>query len=230
MIGRIRDSLLRRIGSREPSAQAAKEAGELAYWKERKRLEKALQNQHYVHFYTAHFDLTLQQYLDKRVLDVGCGPRGSLEWADMASIRIGLDPLAHKYAALGASEHKMTYVNASAEAIPFGDGCFDVICSFNSLDHVADLDQSVREIKRTLGQGGLFLLLSDVDHESTICEPVEFSWDIVDRFLPEFEVLAERHYEKLAVGMYDSIRQNVVYDHADQRDRYGITSVKFIKL
>ena len=29
--------------------------------------------------------------------DIGCGPRGSLEWATMAAERVGLDPPVNKY-------------------------------------------------------------------------------------------------------------------------------------
>jgi len=55
-------------------------------------------------------------------LDIGCGPRGSLEWADMTKERYGLDPLANEYLKLGADKHKMKYVASGAEKIPFEDG------------------------------------------------------------------------------------------------------------
>ena len=39
-----------------------------------------------------YFNLDKSFYKNKRILDVGCGPRGSLEWDDMALERVGLDP------------------------------------------------------------------------------------------------------------------------------------------
>jgi len=71
-----------------------KEANELYYWRQRKNAEGTLSNAHYKDFYTIHFGLPESFYERKVILDIGCGPRGSLEWADMALRRIGLDPLA----------------------------------------------------------------------------------------------------------------------------------------
>jgi hypothetical protein len=84
-----------------------KERSELNYWKKKKATEGDLSNKHYEYFYTAHFGLNDSDYKDKVVLDIGCGPRGSLEWASMASRRIGLDPLAGEYLLLGADKHHM---------------------------------------------------------------------------------------------------------------------------
>jgi ubiquinone/menaquinone biosynthesis C-methylase UbiE len=55
---------------------------------------------------------------------------------------------------MGAQHHKMTYVAASSDAIPFAAGHFDAVCSLNSLDHVADLEKTVAEIKRVVRSGG----------------------------------------------------------------------------
>jgi ubiquinone/menaquinone biosynthesis C-methylase UbiE len=207
-----------------------KEIHELAYWKAQKGKEGTLRNDHYQYFYTDHFGLSSSFYSGKRVLDIGCGPRGSLEWADMASERIGLDPLANKYLKLGASDHKMRYLSAHSESIPFPDGYFDVVCSFNSLDHVSDLKATIAEIIRVVKPGGLFLLLSDVNHNPTACEPIEYSWDIVRSFQPHFEILEAKHYEKKADGLYQSVREAIPYDHRDTRRRYGALSAKFRKL
>ena len=79
--------------------------------KEIGRTEGSLANTHFKYFYTAHFGLTDGDYAGKFVADIGCGPRGTLEWATMASRRVGVDPLANGYVRLGASRHKMEYIN-----------------------------------------------------------------------------------------------------------------------
>ena len=201
---------------------------ELEYWRGRVRQEVTLHNDHYAWFYTTHFGFEDEFYRNKRVLDIGCGPRGSLEWADMAEERVGLDPLADSYRELGAKHHKMSYVQAPAERIPFADGHFDVVCSFNSLDHVDNLDESISEILRVLAPGGHFLLLTDVNHEPTPTEPVELGWDIVDRFAPPLEVLETGRFEKLESGIYDSVRA-APYDEDDASARAATLSAKFRK-
>ena len=154
-------------------------AGELSYWLVRKDAEGRFENYWFEDFYTTHFGLTLADYTGKRVLDIGCGPRGSLEWATTAMERVGVDPLADEYRKLGAADQAMTYVAAGAESVPYPDGHFDIVCSFNSLDHVDDLAGAIGEMKRVLAVGGLALLLTDVHEEPTPQEPICFGWDVV---------------------------------------------------
>ena len=129
-------------------------------------------------------------YRGKAVLDIGCGPRGSLEWADEASRRVGLDPLADDYRELGTDAHAMKYVAAGSEAMPFADGEFDVVTSINSLDHVDDLERTASEIKRVTRPGGHLVLAVEVGHDPTWTEPQSLSWDVCDVFAAAFEVVS----------------------------------------
>jgi ubiquinone/menaquinone biosynthesis C-methylase UbiE len=208
-----------------------KASSELAYWRRQELREGniAENNLYYEEFFTSHFNLAREFYAGKKVLDIGCGPRGSLEWMTMAQERVGLDPLADSYRELGTAKHRMQYVAAGSESIPFPDNYFDCVSSFNSLDHVDDLDRTISEIIRVLKSGGTFLLLTDVNHEPTACEPIVFSFDVTKKFQPALLLLDEGHFEKRAGGMYSSLREGVAYDHADARRRYGILSGRFGK-
>lgn len=62
----------------------------------------------------------------------------------------GLDPLADRYLELGAKHHNMRYVASPAERMPFEAGYFDIVCSFNSLDHVDNLRKTIKQIKGLL--------------------------------------------------------------------------------
>jgi SAM-dependent methyltransferase len=48
-----------------------------------------------------------------------------------------------------------TFINAVAEAIPLASQSIDVVASFHTFEHVADLNQSFQEIHRILRPGGL---------------------------------------------------------------------------
>ena len=207
-----------------------KKLGELAYWSERKDIEGTLLNGWFEGFYTDHFGLGRDDYRDKRVLDIGCGPRGSLEWATMARERVGVDPLADEYLQMGAAHHAMTYVAAGAESIPFPDHSFDIVCSFNSLDHVDDLDASIAEMKRVTAVGGLLLFLTDVHDKPTPQEPICFDWSVVELFAPEFAVQSLRCCEKLGGGAYTSAKQDIPFDHAETRPRYGVLSARLMRV
>ncbi len=206
-----------------------KDEGELAYWRERLEVEGELGAGHYERAYTSSFGLDPSFYAGRAVLDVGCGPRGSLEWASEASRRVGLDPLAGRYRELGTDRHAMQYVEAQAETMPFEPESFDVVSSFNSLDHVDDLDAAAAEIVRVLRPGGTFLLITDLGHDATVLEPQEFSWEVTQAFAPPLLPVEERRLEKLGSGVYESVDRAVPWDAADPRPRNGVLVARFEK-
>lgn len=210
-----------------------KKNSELDFWKG--MLEKdngTFVNSFYTDYYIKHFNFKYEDYKDKKILDIGCGPSGSLEWADMAKIRIGLDPLIHDYYKLngGTLEHKMKYVCAYSEDMPFPDETFDFVFSLNSLDHVDDLDDTIFEIKRVLKIGGYFSCLVDVNHDPTPCEPITIDFNLKEKFFPEFELIHEQAYESVHYGMNKNITEKIYYDWENTEKRGAILLLKFKKV
>lgn len=170
--------------------RAFKEYHELRYWKgvkqpiahDRTKLEH--ERAHYEYFFTAFFGLGKADYAGKNVLDIGCGPCGSLEWVDVARERVGLDPLADKYRALADDPQAMTYCNAPSEAIPYPDRHFDIVSSFNNLDHVDDVEKTIAEMKRVAAR--TILLIVEFGHPPTPTEPHSLDPSIVECFAPDF--------------------------------------------
>ena len=200
---------------------------EYFYWWLTNKQQKGLKNLHFEEFFTSHFNIEKSFYTDLKILDIGCGPRGSLEWAENSET-YGVDPLINKYKKFGISNHKTTYVNANCESLPFEKSFFDVVSSFNSLDHVDDLDKSITEIKRVIKPGGLFLLMCDIHQQKTVCEPSPINWDIAQKFAPDFKVILEHHFE--GNNFYQSIREKIPYNHLDSENRYGILVLKLQKI
>jgi SAM-dependent methyltransferase len=197
-----------------------KERAELEWWRERLSDEVAAGSGHYEHLFTTTFGLDRHFYAGKRVLDVGCGPRGSLEWAVAASARVGADPLADAYVReLGAAAHGMSYVQAPAEALPFEDGSFDVVSCLNALDHVDSPDAALREMARVLAPGGLLLLIVEVGHEPTPTEPHALGWDLGERLPEGLEVELVRRLRGSAASVYESVFAG---EEAGNEDESGI--------
>ena len=173
-----------------------KHFSELRFWKKLVRYEYdgVLINDWYEPLYTRVYGLERQDYNGKRVLDIGCGPLGSLEWADMTARRVGLDPLVPSYRKLAVAhqaQHKMEFVASRSESIPFPDGYFDIVSSLNSLDHVDNLDQTISEIKRVVKSGGMFLLSVEINHPPSPREPIIIDDAALEKFGPELTVIRE---------------------------------------
>jgi SAM-dependent methyltransferase len=189
---------------------------ELRYWRgvtrpirdDRTKLEH--ERSHYEQFFTSFFGLAKADYAGGRLLDIGCGPCGSLEWASEAAERVGLDPLAEDYKKLVGDTHKMTYCASPSEAIPYPDGHFDSVSSFNSLDHVDDVEATIAEIKRVTAANGRVLLIVEIGHIPTPTEPHHLDETIVEKFGPEFaavslQTFGVRHDHNVYGSMLDAI-------------------------
>ncbi len=207
-----------------------KELFEMIYWRLIKLTNKSITNYHFEEFYTKQFNLTKDYFDQKIILDLGCGPRGSLDWATNAKLKIGLDPLAYKFNKHIRQNVEMDLICSYGENIAVKDNVVNVVTSFNSLDHVDNLIKVIHEIERVLKKDGVFLLITDVGHKKTPTEPQEFSWDLIELFRSRFHVVSERHLEKVKLNaIYESIRRNVPYNHSNKDKRYGILIVQLEK-
>ena len=98
----------------------------------------------------------------RRVLEVGCGSAPCSRWLMAAGAHpVGLDlsggMLARAAEAGGATGLPVPLVQADAQALPFADASFDVVCSaYGGLPFVADVEGALREVARVLRPGGRF--------------------------------------------------------------------------
>ena len=122
----------------------------------------------------------------------------------MAAERVGLDPLAEEYVQLHERPQQMRYVAGGAEDIPFEDGHFDFVSTFNSLDHTDDVDAAIAEITRVTRPGGSLLFACDVGHEPTPTEPQAFGWEISRPLCPR---LGHRLAPRLRAAHRQHVRQ-----------------------
>ncbi len=83
---------------------------ELDYWKSRKEIEGTLGNSHYEKIMLMVSGEDKSFFEGKVIADFGCGPRGSLEWADNAKTRYCIDVLVDDYVELGINAHDASYV------------------------------------------------------------------------------------------------------------------------
>ena len=210
---------------------------ELKFWSGVVAREKTLSSTSggvsYSKFYVQDLNIPIDDFKDKCILDIGCGPRGSLEWADMASLRVGLDPLINDYYKLngGTLFHKMHYVRGYSEDMPFPDETFDFVFSINSLDHVDDLDDTISEIKRVLKVGGICGIIVDANHKPTKPEPISIELNLKDKFLDCFEVMEEKVYEIVfKTGFRDNLDNPTYYDFENEKKRPSILLLKLKKV
>lgn len=164
---------------------------------------------------------------DARVLDVGCGSgwatRLLAEKARDGRV-VGID-IADEMITL-ARESSRSFANiefqvASAERLPFNDAEFTHAFSMESLYYYADIPQALREIKRVLVPGGLFITVVDLYQENL----PSHQW--VDQLKVPVQLLSSADYRSLFEGSgFVNVHDSRLYDPAPIPDNYSGGSFK----
>lgn len=99
----------------------------------------------------------LRDCAGKRVLEYGCGTGGHAfrlaeGGADVTGIDIS-DVAVERARQRVAPGQQLRFEVADAEALPFADAAFDLVCGTSILHHL-DLDKALREVRRVLRPGG----------------------------------------------------------------------------
>jgi len=130
----------------------------------------------------------------KDVLDVASGEGyGTALLAGVARRAVGveIDAAAVAHARASYSAPNLEFVQADAAALPLADAAFDVVVSFETLEHLRDQFAFLTEIRRVLRRGGV-LIISTPDREvySAPGQPVN-RFHVLELTRPEFSTLLD---------------------------------------
>lgn len=98
----------------------------------------------------------------KKVLDLACGEGyGSNLMAELAHSVVGVDVSFEsvQHAAAAYQKANLTFCQGNAAALNFSDASFDVVVSFETVEHLAEQAEMIQEIRRVLRRDG-FLIIS----------------------------------------------------------------------
>ncbi|MCP4197066.1 MAG: class I SAM-dependent methyltransferase [Proteobacteria bacterium] len=118
----------------------------------------------------------------RRVLDYGCGSGyGTHHMAAYCDSIVGVDIAedAIKYADSHYSADNLAYRRidpADLSPLPFEDASFDTVMSFQVIEHIADVNPYLSEIRRVLKPGGIFICATP--DRSTRLLPRQKPWNM----------------------------------------------------
>lgn len=107
-----------------------------------------------------------------RILEIGCGIGSVVHELSQQGYTICGTDIANAAIAYGLKKYgDIDLTVQPAEALPYEDGSFDGVLSFDLFEHIARIDQHVSEVARVLKPGGFYLFqtpnkFSNIIHET----------------------------------------------------------------
>jgi SAM-dependent methyltransferase len=132
---------------------------------------------------------------DRAVLDAGCGVGyGTAHLAEVAATVVGVDrdEGAIAYARERYSRPNVEFRVGDLLDLDLPDASFDVVCSFETIEHMEDVDVFLAEVVRVLRPEGIFLVSTPRVDETTASP--ENPFHRVELSPEDFEALLRRFF------------------------------------
>ncbi len=155
------------------------------------------------------YALAQQLARGKRVLDVACGEGyGSFLLAEHAVSVIGVDlaPEAVAHASSTYRRENLQFLAGNCTQLPLPDACMDVAISFETLEHHAEHEAMLRELRRVLTPEGVLLISTPERHHYSTERNYRNPFHVLELSEGEFRQLLARHFAHAAY-----YAQRVVY-------------------
>jgi len=143
------------------------------------------------------YGLASEYVKDKIVLDIASGEGyGSHILSKLAEKVIGVDisdeAISHAKAKYNAVN--LQYICGSADKIPCDDGLFDIVVSFETIEHHDKHEEMMLEIKRVLKKDGILIMSSPDKLNYTDIPNASNEFHIKELYESEFRDLIKSHF------------------------------------
>jgi SAM-dependent methyltransferase len=141
----------------------------------------------------------------KVVLDAGCGVGyGTAHLSAVAQLVVGIDRSADaiEYARAHYARENVRFDVGDVLALPYDDGSFDVVCSFETIEHLREPAGLAREAARVLRADGTFVCSTPRAAE-TVVHP-DNPFHELELSAADFEALLRKEFE--SVELFGQVR------------------------
>lgn len=179
-----------------------KDSSELITWTGERYIPHLRGNIRYEHLHR--YAISSRHVAGKKVLDIACGEGyGSAILAQTAAqvcgVDISYDAVAHAQKNYISLKNNLEFKQGSADSIPYPDNTFDVVVSFETLEHLATQEEMLAEIKRVLTPDG-FLILSTPDKEAyAVADGGHNEYHVKELTGSEFSALVHRYFKNIKI-------------------------------
>jgi SAM-dependent methyltransferase len=143
------------------------------------------------------YAIAMEYVKNKTVLDIACGEGyGSNFLArdarDVTGVDIDINTISD--ASKKYQKHNLKFIRGKVEEMPLADNSFDVVVSFETLEHTEEHEKIFREIKRVLKPDGLLIISTPEKKNYTDQPGVQNPFHLKEVYKHEFIDLVKRHF------------------------------------
>ncbi len=165
----------------------------------------------------ARYAFCLSLVSGKKVLDVACGEGyGSYLLSNVAFQVIGLD--IDKKTILHAikkyNHSNLSFVRGNVLELPFPDGEFDAVISFETIEHLENQDQMLVELKRVMKKDGLLLISTPNKSVHSDQQAHDNKFHIKELDKKEFSILVEKNFRNIHFLNQQNLYGSIIYTDA----------------
>jgi ubiquinone/menaquinone biosynthesis C-methylase UbiE len=167
----------------------------------------------YEHY--ARYAMAKSFVLNKTVLDCACGEGyGSALLAQSATSVLGVDvsQQAIEHAMQRYSSSNVQFSVADATALALAEQSFEVVVSFETLEHLHAQDQMLAEFKRVLKANGSLLISSPDKRNYSDLTGYQNEFHVKELYREEFEALLARHFKHHRIFAQKLVFQSMIWD------------------
>lgn len=177
------------------------------------RLETFIQSENtseHLHRYA----IALEYVTGKKVLDIACGEGyGSNLLAEKAQEVAGVDVSAEviQEAANKYVRNNLRFWEGSAGSIPVESSYYDVVVSFETIEHHDRHDEMMQEIKRVLKPDGILIISSPDKENYSDKTGYKNPFHVKELYQKEFESLIGRYFKESRFFFQKFVRGSLVF-------------------
>lgn len=137
---------------------------------------------------------------NKQVLDIACGEGyGSNLLIEKASAVTGvdIDPKTIERAQRKYNNSKLNFLTGDVRNIPCTDNIFDIVISFETLEHIEEHNEMMAEIKRVLKPDGLLIISTPDKYFHSDAKTIKSKFHVKELYKEEFGSLIKQFFSNV---------------------------------
>ncbi len=165
------------------------------------------------------YSITFDFIKDKTVADVACGEGyGSHLISQYARHVIGID-IDEETVTKAKTKYESSNLNfrvGNAIKIPIESSTIDVVISFETIEHITQHDEMLKEIKRILTRDGILIISSPDKKYYTDVPNYRNNFHLKELYKDEFKELMQKYFENYSYYFQRMIKGSLIIDEQKQ--------------